>query len=145
LLQSQLPTFDDASINLLVEQIKREADRSWAKESGLSFILAGHLLFIGEVIRSKYAHALGLMARGDALRRMDRDQEALPLLDAAGAEFLALGDEVSWARTRIGRVSACLQLNRTGEALRDAAIAREVYVRNGTCVRAGEIDVNAAI
>ncbi len=145
LLQSQLPSFDDASINLLVEQIKREADRSWAKESGVSFILAGHLLFIGEVIRSKYAHALGLMARGDALRRMDRDQEALPFLDAAGAEFLEIGDEVGWARTRIGRVSACLQLNRTSEALRDAAAAREVFRRYGKHLRAGQIDVNAAI
>src|SRR6266849_1920946 len=145
LLQSHLPSFDDASINLLVEQIKREADRSWAKESGVSFILAGHLLFIGEVIRSKYAHALGLMARGDALRRMDRDQEALPFLDAAGAEFLEIGDEVGWARTRIGRVSACLQLNRTGEALRDAAAAREVFIRYGKLLRAGQIDVNAGI
>src|SRR6266851_2270631 len=145
LLQTQLPSFDDASINLLVEQIKREADRSWAKESGVSFILAGHLLFIGEVIRSKYAHALGLMARGDALRRMDRDQEALPFLDAAGAEFLEIGDEVGWARTRIGRVSACLQLNRTSEALRDAAAAREIFLRHGKLLRAGQIDVNAAI
>src|SRR6266699_3272928 len=85
------------------------------------------------------------MVRGDALRRMDRDQEALPFLDAAGAEVLALGDEVSWARTRIGRVSACLQLNRTGEALRDAAAAREVFVRYGKHLRAGQIDVNAAI
>ncbi|HEV2581991.1 MAG TPA: CHAT domain-containing protein, partial [Ktedonobacteraceae bacterium] len=87
----------------------------------------------------------GLMTRGDALRRMDRDQAALPFLDAAGLEFLAIGDEVSWARTRIGRVSACLQLNRTSEALIDAAAAREVFVRYGKLLRAGMIDVNAAI
>ena len=145
LLQKNLPTIDDASLTLLVQLIKREADRQWAKESGRSFMLAGYLMFIGEVIPNKYVHALGLMVRGDALRRMDRDQEALPFLDAAGAEFLAFGDEVSWGRTRIGRVSACLQLNRTGEALRDAAAAREVFVRYGKHLRAGQIDVNAAI
>jgi len=145
LLQKNLPTIDDASLTLLVQLIKREADRQWAKESGRSFILAGYLLLIGDTIHNKYVHALGLMVRGDALRRMDRDQEALPFLDAAGAEFLAFGDEVSWARTRIGRVSACLQLNRTGEALRDAAAAREVFVRYGKHLRAGQIDVNAAI
>src|SRR6266516_1196771 len=145
LLQMYLPAFDDPSINSLVELIKREADRQWAKESGLSFVLAGYLLFIGEAIHSKYVHALGLMARGDALRRMDRDQEALPFLDAAGAEFLEIPDEVGWARTRIGRISACLQLNRTSEALRDAAAAREVFMRYGKLVRAGMIDVNAAI
>ncbi|HEX9134196.1 MAG TPA: tetratricopeptide repeat protein, partial [Ktedonobacteraceae bacterium] len=145
LLQMQLPAIDDASLNQLVELIKREADHQWAKESGQSFILAGHLMFIGDAIKDKYVHALGLMTRGDALRRMDRDQSALPFLDAAGAEFLEIGDEVSWARTRIGRVSACLQLNRTSEALSDAAAAREVFVRYGKHLRAGMIDVNAAI
>ena len=39
----------------------------------------------------------------------DRDQEALPFLDAAGEEFLAINDEVSWARTRVG-AAACLRL-----------------------------------
>ena len=145
LLQKNLPTIDDDSLNLLVKLMKHEADRQWAKESGRSFLLAGYLMFIGDLIPNKYVHALGLMVRGDALRRMDRDQEALPFLDAAGDEFLAIGDEVSWARTRIGRVSACLQLNRTGEALRDAAAAREVFVRYGKLLRAGQIDVNAAI
>jgi CHAT domain-containing protein len=145
LLQKNLGTIDDESLNLLVKLLKREADRKWAKESGRSFLLSGYLMFIGDMISNKYVHALGLMVRGDALRRMDRDQEALPFLDAAGAEFLALHDEVSWARTRIGRVSACLQLNRTGEALRDAAEAREVFVRHGKLLRAGQLDVNAAI
>ncbi len=144
-LQNNLSTIDDASLTLLVKLIKSEADRQWAKESGRSFMLAGYLLLIGDMIHNKYVHALGLMVRGDALRRMDRDEEALPFLDAAGDEFLAIGDEVSWARTRIGRVSACLQLNRTGEALRDAAAAREVFVRYGKHLRAGQIDVNAAI
>ena len=145
LLQTYLPAFDDASINLLVKLMKREADNQWAGESRMSFILAGHLLFIGEIIKSKYAHALGLMTRGDALRRMDRYQEALPFFDAAGEEFLEIGDEVGWARTRIGRVSACLQLNRTSEALRDAAAAREIFMRYENHLRAGQIDVNAAM
>jgi CHAT domain-containing protein len=145
LLQKNLPTIDDDSLNLLVRLMKREADRQWAKESGRSFVLAGYLMFIGDMIPNKYVHALGLMVRGDALRRMDRDQEALPFLDAAGDEFLAVGDEVSWARSRIGRISACLQLNRIGEALRDAAAAREVFVRYGKLMRAGQVDVSAAI
>lgn len=140
-----LPTFDDTAINDLVELIKREADHQWTKDSQISFLMAGHLLFIGDLLQNKYVHALGLMTRGDALRRMDRDQDALPFLDAAGGEFLAIGDEVGWARTRIGRVSACLRLNRTGEALRDAAAAREVFIRYGKLLRAGQIDVNAAI
>src|SRR5256885_13374128 len=144
-LQTHICAFDDTAIALLVELIKREADRQWNKDADVSFTLAGYLLAIGDLVHSKAYHGLGLMARGDALRRMDRDQDALPFFDAAGEEFLEVDDEVGWARTRIGRVSACLQLNRTSEALRDAAAAREIFMRHGKLLRAGQIDVNAAI
>jgi CHAT domain-containing protein/tetratricopeptide (TPR) repeat protein len=145
LLQKQLSTLDREATAQLMELVKREADRRWTKEVHLSNALAGHLLSIGKLSRSPYARALGLMVRGDSLRRMDRDAEAIEYLDAAGKEFLAIGDEVGWARTRIGRVGACLQLNRTSEALRDATAAREVFVRYNKFLRAGQIDVNAAI
>ncbi len=145
LLQKQLPTLKREDLALLMELVKREADRRWPKETALSYTLAGHLLSIGELSRSRYARALGLMVRGDSLRRMDRDAEAIDFLDSAGEAFLSIGDEVGWARTRIGRVSACLQLSRTDEALRDAAAAREVFVRYNKFRRAGQIDVNAAI
>ncbi|HVB72192.1 MAG TPA: CHAT domain-containing tetratricopeptide repeat protein [Ktedonobacteraceae bacterium] len=144
-LQKQLPSFDSNAQQQLIELIKREADSRWTNEAHLAYLLAGHLLSVGKLLDSRYAHALGLMARGDALRRMDRDREAIKLLDAAGEEFLSVGDEVGWARTRIGRISACLQLNLTSEALRDAAAAREVFMRYNKLLRAGQIDVNAAI
>src|SRR5947209_13462606 len=76
-LQKQLPSFDKESQRLLVELIKREADKRWTTELHLSFLLAGHLIFIGELTRDRYAHALGLMARGDALRHMDQEVEAI--------------------------------------------------------------------
>jgi CHAT domain-containing protein len=145
LLQTHVPVLSTTALDRLVYLIKREADHCWINDASLSFVLSGHLLLVSKLTREKYYHALGLMARGDALRRLDRDQEALPFLDAAGEEFLAMGDEVSWARTRIGRVSACLRLNRTTEALRDAAAAREIFIRHGKLLRAGQIDVNAAI
>src|SRR5207244_11837937 len=104
----------------------------WTTELHLSFLLAGHLIFIGELTRDRYAHALGLMARGDALRHMDQEVEAITYLDAAAEEFLAEGDEVGWARSRIGRVNDCLELNRSSEALRDAAAALAPFVRHNT-------------
>ncbi len=144
-LQTQLPAFSPVALDRLVYLLKKEADRCWTTNAKLSFQLSGYLLAIGDLTQQKYYHALGLMARGDALRRMDQNQAALPFLDAAGEEFLELSDEVSWARTRIGRVSACLRLNRTTEALRDAAAAREIFIRHNKLLRAGQIDVNAAI
>jgi tetratricopeptide (TPR) repeat protein len=144
-LQSQVPLLSSIALERLVYYLKREADRQWVTDVNLSFTLSGYLLLIGNITQNKYYSALGLMARGDALRRMDRDQDALPFFDAAGEEFLALEDEVGWARTRIGRVSACLRLNRTTEALRDAARAHDIFIRYGKLRRAGQIDVNAAI
>ena len=144
-LQKQLPSLDGDAQQQLIESIKREADKRWTDEAHVGYQLAGHLLSIGDLTGSHYAHALGLMTRGDALRRLERNHEAIKYLDAAGKEFLSVGDEVGWARTRIGRISACLQLNLTSEALRDAAAAREVFVRYNKLLRAGQIDVNAAI
>ncbi len=145
ILHAHIASFDESSLAHLVDLIKREADRQWNKDADVSFTMAGLLMAIGDLTSNKFYHALGLMARGDALRRMDRDRDSLPFFDAAGEEFLEIGDEVGWARTRIGRVSACIQLNRNTEALRDAAAAREIFIRYGKLLRAGQIDVNAAI
>jgi CHAT domain-containing protein len=145
LLQVHVPHLSTKALEYLIYYIKREADRSWADDVQQSFLFSGYLLFIADLTQNKYCHALGLMARGDSLRRMDREQEAIPFLDAAGEEFLAMNDEVSWARTRIGRVSACLRLGRTTEALRDAEAAHDIFIRHGKLYRAGQVDVNAAV
>ncbi len=145
ILQSYVATLDNSTLDLLVELIKREADRQYNSDPHISFMLAGHLMAIGDWTDNKRYHAVGLLARGDALRAMYREQEAIPFLDAAGAEFLEIGDEVGWARTRTGYVSACVQLNRSTEALQDAARAHDIFMRHGKLLRAGQIDVNAAM
>ncbi|HZS76868.1 MAG TPA: CHAT domain-containing tetratricopeptide repeat protein [Ktedonobacteraceae bacterium] len=145
LLQNELPLLDYDQIDELVKLLKQTADNQWTKDTEISYGLAGHLLSIGDLLQDRNVYALGLMTRGDALRRMERERDALTYLDAAGKEFLELGDEVGWARTRIGRVSACLQLNRFAEALADAAAAREIFLRHNNFLRAGQIDVNAAM
>jgi CHAT domain-containing protein/tetratricopeptide (TPR) repeat protein len=145
LLQTQLPLLPEGALDRLVYYLKREADRGWNTNVALSLHCSTYLLFIGDYTKHTFYHAIGLMVRGDALRRMDQDYEALPYFDAAGEEFLALHDELSWARTRIGRVSSCLKLNRTTEALHDAEMAHDIFLRHGKLLRAGQIDVNAAI
>jgi CHAT domain-containing protein len=145
LLERYVPLFSDVARDKLVYYLKKEADHRWRDDVQLSLLLSGHLLTIARLTNKRYYQALGLMARGDALRRMNRDQEAIPFFDAAGEEFLALDDEVGWARTRFGRIGACLSLNRTTEALRDAAKAHEIFMRHGKLLRAGQTDVNAAL
>src|SRR5205085_2844114 len=67
-----------------------------------SLRLAEALIFAAERARRPGHRAMGLMARGDAVRALGRFAEAVACLDEAGAAFLALGDEVGWARTRLG-------------------------------------------
>jgi tetratricopeptide (TPR) repeat protein len=145
LLQVYIARLDEHALALAVEFIKREADRQWNTHPQSSLMLADYIMAIGEWSRNKAFHALGLMAYGDALRRLDRYEEAIPFLDASAAEFLESGDEVGWARTRIGYASACLQLNRTDEALQDAEHAHTVFMQHKKFLRAGQIDVNTAM
>ncbi len=88
ILRRQLPDLDADAQSELVKLLKREADRHWPKNAQLSNTLAGHLLSIGDLTKNRYAHAIGLMTRGESLRRMERDAEAIEYLDAAGDEFL---------------------------------------------------------
>ena len=145
LVRAQLSALSESARAQLVYLLKCEADRQWYKDARISYALSGYLLLIGTLTLDREYHALGLLARGDALRRMDRYPEALQFFDAAGKEFLEIDDEVSWARVQIPRISTCLQLNRTSEALHDAASAREIFMRHSKWRRAGQIDVNVAI
>src|SRR5947208_15555295 len=97
LLQTCMHTFDNSSIALLVELIKREADRQWNNNAQLYFVLAGYILTIGDLRKNKAYHALGLMARGDDLRRMERAEDPLPFFRAPGGELEAAGGEVGLA------------------------------------------------
>src|SRR5438045_8414477 len=102
-LQTHICAFDDTAITLLVELIKREADRQWNKDAEVSFNLAGYLLAIGDLVHNKAYHALGLIARGDALRRIDRDQAALPFFVDVCEDSLAVSDAVGYAAPSLRR------------------------------------------
>src|SRR5947209_18075795 len=67
----------------------------------VSLKLAELLIFFGDYVSHLPSHALGLKSKGDALMMIGHHQAALECSDAAGEEFLRLGDEGNWARTRI--------------------------------------------
>src|SRR5947209_16054956 len=95
----------------------------------LSLKLAELLIFFGDCTQHLSSHALGLKAKGDALVQIRHYQAALECLDASGEEFLRLGDEGNWARSRISWVVAATSLGRVEEALLDATRARDVFLR----------------
>src|SRR5215217_7599313 len=108
----------------LVEHLKAEADRHWTINANRSLELADLILRIGQARGDICQMALGTMARGDALKLLGRTETAWETLDHAGRLFQQCGDEIGWARTRIGRLLICVDLNQVEAALEDAALAR---------------------
>jgi len=115
----------------VVERLKAEADRHWYIDPNISLKLSGLITVIGQERQDLSTIALGAMARGDALKFVGRTTEAWDALEQAGRMFQDAGDEVGWARTRIGRLYLSTMLNRVEEALADGEHAREILVRRG--------------
>jgi CHAT domain-containing protein len=116
--------------NAVVERLKQEADRYWYINPYRSLELADRIVSIGQYREDDRQIALGLMARGDALRFLGRMQDAWQTLTHAGTIFEAAGDEVGWARTRIGYLYLAVKFNYVAEALVDAERAKAVLTQH---------------
>lgn len=111
----------------------------------LSLKLSELLIFYGDYTGHLSSHALGLKAKGDALQQIGHYQAAMDALDSAGEEFLRLGDEGDWARSRISWVYAAGWLGRVEDALKVGKQARDVFLRLGEPYWACIIDNNIAV
>ena len=138
-----IPLSDEVATHV-VERLKQEADRYWFIDYHRSLQYADRIVAIGEQRGDPRQTALGLMARGDALKYQDRAQEAWQVLDEAGRIFRSIGDEVGWARTRIGRLYISISLNNVAEALSDAEIARTILIQHGEREKLLRLDLNTA-
>jgi CHAT domain-containing protein/tetratricopeptide (TPR) repeat protein len=134
-----------ADADELVEQLKAEADRHWWINANRSLELADMILRIGQARGDTCQMALGTMARGDALKLLGHTEAAWDTLGDAGDLFQQCGDEIGWARTRIGRLVICVDLNRVVQALADASHAREIFGRRGEFEKRVRMDLNVGI
>jgi tetratricopeptide (TPR) repeat protein len=134
----------DEIAHAAVERLKQEADRHWGIDPRRSLEFAERILAIGQARADQRQIALGLMARGDALKLIGRSVDAWEALEQAGKLFLETGDEVGWARTRIGRLALSKPLNRIPEALSEAEKAREIFRRYGEPEKSLRLEGNIA-
>jgi CHAT domain-containing protein len=128
ILSNPLP---DASAAEIIDHLKREADRHWFINSERSLEFANRIIAIGKARNDLSQEALGWMARGDALRFSGQMEESWDTLVRAGEMFEAAGDEVGWARTRIGRLYLAMKLNRVEETLMEGKEAYKILKRHG--------------
>ncbi len=142
LLLAHLRDFDHET---LLATLKDESERYRTGAAQGSLRLAEGLVFAAERARRPDHRAMGLMARGDATWALGRFAEGVALLDEAGAAFLALGDEVGWARTRLGWLFASYHLGHGEAALATMDRPRALLVRAAMWLRVGILDLNAGI
>jgi CHAT domain-containing protein len=142
LLAEPLP---DAVSAAVVEHLKSEADRYWYIDPNRSLELADRIIAIAERRQDLRQRALGTMARGDALKFLGRVQDAWETLEQAGSLSQLAGDEVGWARTRIGRLDLGVKLNRVAEVLADTERAREIFIRRNERERLLRLDLALAV
>lgn len=135
----------DVEAAAYVEGLKREADRHWWINAHRSLELADEIVHVGQARGDRGFMALGMMARGDALKFLGRVADAWDALDEAGRLYLAADDEIGWARTRIGRLTICVERDRVSEALDDAERAREILTRRDMPEKLLRLDLNTAI
>lgn len=125
-----LTPLSDPFSEQVIERLKREADRHWYIDPNRSLEFANRIILIGKARGNPNQTALGLMAKGDALKFLGKTHEAWDMLAQAGELFESVGDEVGWARTRIGRLFLSPNLNCVPEALTDAERAHAIFTRH---------------
>jgi len=128
ILSKPLP---DAAAAVIIDHLKQEADRYWSINSERSLEFADRIIAIGKARNDLSQEALGWMARGDALRFSGYMEESWDTLDRAGDMFEAAGDEVGWARTRIGRLYLAMKLNRVEVTLSEGKAAQKILKLHG--------------
>lgn len=152
LLQS-LPSGDHArlaelassDLPSLINHLKSEADRHWRIDPAVSLGYADTLITIGEHTQTPATVALGLMAKGDAFRYLDQLEEAWEVLEQAGELYRSIDDQVGWARTRIGRLGICTEINQVTPALEDAELARYIFTTHHDDEKLLRLEINAAL
>ncbi len=128
----------------LLPLLKDESERHLNSTPQVAKRLAEALIFASELIERPDYRALGVMAVGDVCRVLGHFEESVAAMDEAGDLFLALGNEVGWARTRNGWLRSSHHVGRGGDALPVADRACAILTKNHMWLRAANLTYNTA-
>ncbi len=129
-------------IKALVAAFKGESDRHFGIDPRISYQFANKIITIGYIRQNWRQVALGVMARGDALRMMGVEREAWNTLRVAGKLFREEKDPVGWARTRIGLLPLAAAMDRMSFVEHVRRRARNIFVRCDETEFAIRLDMN---
>ena len=132
-------------LDAAAQHLKDEAKAQETRDLNASLAIADQLIALANWTKAPGHHALGMLARGNVLLRQGYHREAIACFDDAGADFLKIGDEVGWARTRIGYLYCVSMTGLTEGALKEAERATEIFRNHGEHWRAVDTQINIAI
>lgn len=124
--------------------LKDESEHHLNSNPQMAKRLAEALIFASELIERPEYRALGIMAMGDVHRVLGQFEDSVAAMDQAGDLFLALGNEVGWARTRNGWLRSAHHIGRGEAALPVADRARAILTEHQMWLRAANLTYNTA-
>jgi CHAT domain-containing protein len=132
-----------ASLELVqqAEALKAEAERQLNIDSEKSLAIADQIC---ELAEDGSIHALGLLARADALRELGHYAEAARAYEDSACGFRAVGDDVGWARTRIGAVLTARYTGEHAQILADVDAARLILTKQRLWLRLTRLENHRA-
>jgi CHAT domain-containing protein/tetratricopeptide (TPR) repeat protein len=129
---------------IIADRLKAEADRYRRIDPNVSLHTSGVISLVGDTVTDLRIIALGALSHGDTFSSLHKINEAWQMFDRARELYQKVDDEVGWARTCIGRLLICVEMNSVEPTLRDAEAARGVFRKYGELDKLIKLDTNAA-
>ncbi len=118
-------------------ELKAEAERLLNVDSQRSLEIADQICGLGP---EADVRALGLLARADSLRELGRYAEAAEAYQESAQLYLSIGDDVGWARTRIGATFNSRFAGDHAQVLDDVPRARRILTDQRLWVRLARLE-----
>jgi len=142
LLLTSLP---DEFAKEVVERLEKEFERYRYIDANRSLKYAERIIAIGQARNDTSQITSGIIHQADCIRVLGNMEKAWDLYEQAGVMFQAAGDEVGWARTRIGHLYLGPKLNRIPITLADAERARVIFTSYGEYDKLLRLDWQTAL
>lgn len=131
----------DAAAQLLKDEAKAQETR----DLDIALAYADLIMALANWTKAPGHRALALLEHANVLLLKGYHREAIAFLSTAGEAFLAAGDEIGWARTRISYLYCVSMTGLTEEALEEAERAIVIFSNQGEHWRAVDMQINVAI
>jgi tetratricopeptide (TPR) repeat protein len=132
----------DGESRQLAEDLKAEADRLLNVDAQRALELADQICALDA---SADVRAMGLLTRADALRELGRHVEAIEAYEASAALYRAVGDDVGWARTRVGIPLPLRYAGAHSHVLADLDEARRILTQHKLWLRLARLENNRGL